>query len=189
MRTPRRGADSFVGDDGFSIVELLIVVAIIAILASLGTLGAFHLFRSAGESQATSDLRALMGAITTYYTVHRRYPPSSVNGDIQTLQDALQNDSRAADSSCASIRQDPWGQRYIYIDANNYGDPSSVDVEGDNYNPGSYDLYSPGPNGSAGGSPFSAEGTYDKHNVNNDNIRADVSKGRVIKGYGKQNVF
>lgn len=180
---------------GFTLIEMVIVVMVISIMATMGIMAAARAVKRGNETRAIQDVRSLMAAITNYYTTHRRYPPSTANGNINVLLNALRNDTRVQDDSCAKITADPWGNGYLYVDARNYSAAGAVDVEGDVYNPGSYDLYSLGVNGIGGGTSVPAgglafiedppsSGDWVPEPGNADNLRADVEQGKAVKGYG-----
>jgi type II secretion system protein G len=67
--------------NGFTLVELLVVISIIGILASIGLVS----FRSAQfrsrDAQRKSDMKQLTNALELFYSDHGRYP-SSNNGQI-----------------------------------------------------------------------------------------------------------
>ncbi len=80
--------------DGFSLVELLIVVVVIGILATLAAAGYFASKRSANEGSAVSAMRLLHGAQMTYASSYGvgEYAGTIGPGTVTTLND-LHNSS------------------------------------------------------------------------------------------------
>lgn len=68
-----------VGSAGFTLVELLIVVAIIAILASIATTNFLEAQTRSKVSRAQSDLRAIATGLETYHIDFNGYPPTSMD--------------------------------------------------------------------------------------------------------------
>lgn len=62
---------------GFTLVEILIVVAIIAILASIVLVGLSGIQQRARDARRISDLNQIQNAIALYYTKHGLYPNTS----------------------------------------------------------------------------------------------------------------
>jgi prepilin-type N-terminal cleavage/methylation domain-containing protein/prepilin-type processing-associated H-X9-DG protein len=64
--------------NGFTLTELLVVIAIIAILASLATLGAIRMRASAGDTKCVNNLRQIGTALGNYVTENNgNYPYSN----------------------------------------------------------------------------------------------------------------
>ena len=61
---------------GFTLIELMIVMALIALLASIVTPLAGHAIRRAKESTLRQNLAVTRRAIDDYYADHGRYPPN-----------------------------------------------------------------------------------------------------------------
>lgn len=62
---------------GFTLVELLIVVAIIAILAAIAVPNFLEAMTRARVSRAKSDMRTISTALESFRVDHPRYPPDS----------------------------------------------------------------------------------------------------------------
>jgi prepilin-type N-terminal cleavage/methylation domain-containing protein len=68
-------SNSFVG--GFTLVELLVVMAILGVLVTL-VAGGFRTAQMRGrDAQRKSDLKELANALELFYTDHGQYPPES----------------------------------------------------------------------------------------------------------------
>ena len=129
---------------GFTIVELLIVIAILGILASLIAAGAQTARRKGAVTKAKSTVAAIETAIAMYYGDLGVYPKSG-NGE---LVKALEEDPGNADWNGPYMEFkkdelkdgqviDPWGKPYEYVSVNG-GSPQ--------HRPKSFDLFSYGPN-------------------------------------------
>lgn len=67
---------------GFTLVELLIVIAILAILSSLGVSNFQSARIKARDISRKSDLQTISKSLETYVNDHRTYPLSDSNGKI-----------------------------------------------------------------------------------------------------------
>lgn len=61
---------------GFTLFELLVVVSIIGILLALGTVAYSNAQKSARDSRAMSDIKAMSQAFEQYYAANNAYPDS-----------------------------------------------------------------------------------------------------------------
>jgi general secretion pathway protein G len=96
-RNPRRG---------FTLMELLVVVAIIVMLAGLGTWSYMRYLEGARESKAKLDITHISQAVEAYKLDAGDYPP-----DLVTLTQPLENKPAALEGKDIV---DPWGQQYVY---------------------------------------------------------------------------
>ncbi len=75
---------------GFTLVELMIVVAVLGILAAAGIMKYGNMLRKSREANARGSLGALRSALSIYYSDNEGNYPSGTAGDNQpTLSDAL----------------------------------------------------------------------------------------------------
>lgn len=84
---------------GFSLIELMIVVAIVGVIATIAIPSYREYVERTEDELAIANLTVISGKIDAYRVVHNRLPPSlntlSVPGDMLT---------------------DPWGNAYQYLD-------------------------------------------------------------------------
>jgi type IV pilus assembly protein PilA len=90
---------------GFSLIELLIVVAIILIIAAIAIPNLLRARISANEASAVSSLRTMITACITYNSTYGQYPPAVsdlgpvASGSVPTSTSADLLDSVLAPSS------------------------------------------------------------------------------------------
>jgi general secretion pathway protein G len=101
---------------GFTLIEMLIVIAIIAILASVFLVGLSGFRGSAYDARRLSDLQKVQSYLELYYNKMRTYPINITawNGSGTTLETAL----NGAGIGVSSIPADPGGLKYYYLSCN-----------------------------------------------------------------------
>jgi prepilin-type N-terminal cleavage/methylation domain-containing protein len=97
---------------GFTLVELLIVIAIIAILMSIGFASYGRVQKNSRDTQRRSDLRSVAGALEQYYSDNNAYPNEL---DYAGLKNALTTGSK---TYLTSLPDDPisngtYSYRYV----------------------------------------------------------------------------
>lgn len=125
---------------GFTLLELIIVIAIIAVLAALVAPAVFRNVGDAKTSAAKSQIEMLSTALAAYRLDNDTYPTSD-----QGLE-ALRERPTAGDAPrnwrgpylSREVPLDPWGRQYVYVS------PGAV-------NPTAFDLYTLGRDGQPGG--------------------------------------
>lgn len=131
---------------GFTLVELLVVVAILAILMSLVTAGAQAARRRASISRTKATVAALETSIAMYYADLSEYPATGNAELVKALSEDPGDEEWFGpymefkqDELVNGELVDAWGHPYVYVSANG-GSPQHREH--------SFDLYSVGPNGS-----------------------------------------
>jgi len=96
---------------GFTLIEILIVVAIIGILASIILVG-LGSFRARGrDARRIADLREVQNALELYYTKNQHYPSLTGGDSWASLTNTLVN----AGIGVSSVSNDPLpGRTYRY---------------------------------------------------------------------------
>lgn len=114
---------------GFTLMEVLVVVAILVILAGTASVFLFKYLDDAKANRAQADIRTLTTACQTYKLKNGDYPESL--NELWQPQDG--STKPYVDSAAALV--DPWGKQYVYDPSgqNNGGlkpDISTTDPDG-----------------------------------------------------------
>ena len=100
-------------EDGFTLVEMLAVLAIIATLGTVIFLTIAPQLDRADQTKAQADINALEQAVEVYRMSMGTYPDS-----LEDLVRAPRDSELAArfpqDGFIKSLNKDPWGEDYIY---------------------------------------------------------------------------
>lgn len=102
-RTPRIRCES-----GFSLIELMVVIAIIAMLATVVAVNVLGSLQDASTAKAQADIKSFETAIVAYRIAFKRFPTQDEG------LDALINNEKRNFLSQKTIPKDPWGNDYIY---------------------------------------------------------------------------
>jgi len=100
---------------GFTLIEMLIVIAIISILASVFLVGLRGFRAGAYDSRRMADMQKVQSYLEIYYTRNRQYP------NVSTWS-ALQSELVNSEVGISAIPNDPVpGQTYYYgIDSSDF---------------------------------------------------------------------
>lgn len=91
---------------GFTLVELLVVVAILGILATGAVVYVPRFLESGNKGAAEKDVQALKTAVTQYYTEKRKYPDN-----LDVLVDTSGDKEPYIEGGEGAL-VDPWGNKY-----------------------------------------------------------------------------
>lgn len=122
---------------GFTLIEVMVVVAILAILAAVVVPRIMDEPAKAREARAAQDIRAIKSALDMYKLDNYRYP--TTDQGLEALVNRPESGPEAPNyregGYLRKVPQDPWGNPYQYL------------------NPGQHeeiDIYSHGPDGRSG---------------------------------------
>jgi general secretion pathway protein G len=125
---------------GFTLIEILVVVAVIAVLAALVAPNVFGHLGTAKDTAARAQMENLGAALDAYRLDNGRYPTSAQG--LEALRTAPHLDPRPRNWRGPYLRRavplDPWGNAYVFIS------PGEA-------NPNGYDLMTFGADGQPGG--------------------------------------
>lgn len=127
---------------GFTLIELVVVMAIIVLLAGAVMVNVTNRRRDAMRARAVQDLHAIQMALD-FYEADNGYPPTTEQGldsliHKPTSPPVPHNWNGVYLKNRASVPVDPWGSEYVYV----Y--PGQT-------NPDGYDLLSYGSDAQPGG--------------------------------------
>jgi general secretion pathway protein G len=125
---------------GFTLIEILVVIVVISLLAALVAPNVFRHVGTAKDAVAKSQIEMLGAALDAYRLDNGRYPTTEQG--LSALWEEPQLEPRPGNWRGPYLRKqvplDPWSHPYVYVN------PGEVNVNG-------YDLVSLGADGSEGG--------------------------------------
>ena len=131
---------------GFTLIEILVVIAVIALLASLVAPNVFRHLGTAQDVTARAQIEMLGAALDAYRLDNGRYP--STQQGLQALSTAPNGDPRPRNWRGPYLRKalplDPWDNPYVFLS------PGTA-------NPDGFDLLSYGSDGQPGGDGENAD--------------------------------
>lgn len=130
---------------GFTIIELLVVISVILILFTIGAAGMGLAKKFAAKQKAKTEIYSLSTSIKAYELDYSDYPPDGITNLYLALTSNSKNGPYIEKSKWnidgANRILDPWGKPYVYynnVDGSTWAHARNVD---------SFDLYSYGPDG------------------------------------------
>lgn len=107
-------------DTGFTLIEMLVVIAIIGILASVVFANFGEVQKKSRDAKRKSDLQNIAVALTTYYSIHHKYPVGGAGSDRTCWVNQVSNDPAncplgvlLAEKIMSSIPYDPGLNNYL----------------------------------------------------------------------------
>lgn len=100
----RRGSEA-----GFSLIELMVVIAIIAMLAAVVGVNVLGSLEDAEITAAKAEINAFKSALINYRVVFKKFPTNE-----EGLQALIQNEKDRKFLDRNEVPLDPWDNPYIY---------------------------------------------------------------------------
>lgn len=129
---------------GFTLVELMVVIAIIAALATIVGVNVLGALGEADMTTAKAQIQSFSTALTTYRIAFKKFPESG-----EGLEALVSNEKGKNFLNQKKVPLDPWGNPYVYTNEGN-----------------SFKIVSYGADGSPGGSDENAD-------ISSENLQGD----------------
>jgi general secretion pathway protein G len=100
-------------EEGFTLVELMVVIVIIGLLATVVIINVVPALDTASETKARADIEMIDQAVQRYYLDNRRYPTTEEG--LAALQPYLRR-----------VSSDPWNRPYRYAAPGGNGRPYAI---------------------------------------------------------------
>ena len=131
-------------EEGFTLVELMVVIVIIGLLATLVALTVLPQLGRANAQKAKADIATLDQALELYRLNNLNYPATSDGlGALVTAPPSLTDPTRYQPGGyIKKLPKDPWGRDYKYENPGKHG---------------TFDIYTLGADGAEGGTGENAD--------------------------------
>lgn len=115
------------GAVGFTLIEVMVVVAILAILASVVVLQVMDRPGEARQAAAKADIRTIVSALNLYRLDNYAYPSTEQGLQALAARPSGQPEARnwRAGGYLDRVPSDPWQREYLYL---NPGQRGPIDV-------------------------------------------------------------
>lgn len=124
-------------EDGFTLVELMVVIVIIGLLATIVVINVLPSGDKAKQVRAKADISTIEGALETYRLQLDRYPTTSQGlGALKAAPSGVDATRYQPGGYIKKLENDPWGNPYLYASPGQHGE---------------FDLWSFGRDGKEGG--------------------------------------
>ena len=111
----KRRAAARVDEDGFTLVEMMVVIVILGLLAAIVIINVSPAVDQAARTKAQADIATLEQGIDIYHLNNRRYP---------TSEEGLQ--ALVANNTIRRLPNDPWNRPYAYAAPGRNGQPYTI---------------------------------------------------------------
>lgn len=143
-RSPQR---SRIGEEGFTLVEMLVVITIIGLIMGLIGPRVLNYLSESKVKAAKIQLQSFAGALDLFYLDAGRFPSTSEGLDALVHRTAGAAAWNGPYLKGGSVPHDPWNNAYIYQSPGEHGP---------------YDILSHGSDGQEGGSGVAADISLEK---------------------------
>ena len=133
-----------VGERGFTLIEIMVVVIIIGLLAAVIVPTVLSKVDDARVAKAKQDIQSLEAALSMYYLDNSKYPTSEqgLTALVQQPTDPSIKHWKPG-GYLERVSKDPWGNPYLYVFPGTHGKQ--------------YDLFTLGADGQPGGDGINAD--------------------------------
>jgi general secretion pathway protein G len=100
-------------EEGFTLVELMVVIVILGLLATIVIINVVPALDTASVQKARTDIQTIDGAVQQYYVDNRRYPTTQEG--LAELRPYLRR-----------VSNDPWSRPYVYAAPGRNGQPYTI---------------------------------------------------------------
>ena len=112
-----------VREDGFTLVELMVVIVIIGLLATIVVINVLPSGDKAKQVRAKADISTIEGALETYRLQLDRYPTTAQGlAALKTAPQGVDASRYQPGGYLKKLENDPWGVAYLYASPGQHGE-------------------------------------------------------------------